>query len=316
MRIGWVLPLLVASVLAGCSDQGGAGTTDDPLDVDVDVQPTATTGIIRGVVVDNAIRPVSGVSISVAVPQGAPKTFITGETGAFGFEGLEPGTYFLKAHKVGYFDVQQSADVVAGVDDPPVVKMLLQIDVKGIPFAVAFQWEGFVECGTNVVALCAVPNAINQTACSQTGICTPPLTNDDFDEWYLIEGTPEFIQSEMYWDSTQTASTTFSLLLRAAEKADYDSGFYEFSVNSTEGESPITVTADAGDIEDAELGNRTGLMTSVFSGSIDGTEDLPPFGGPGFVLEQRFTVITHVFYAYRPPSDWRFVETGSVPPPE
>src|SRR5687768_679344 len=52
---------LPARSLAGCAGGGGGGSSDPAPDVDfedLDLKATATTGRIRGVVVDSAIRPV------------------------------------------------------------------------------------------------------------------------------------------------------------------------------------------------------------------------------------------------------------------
>lgn len=301
---------VAALLLAGCTSSNDPAVDEVPEGLDeLDLAPTATTGIIRGVVVDEAVRPIAGATITLRgeVQDEAVST----DTGVFGFDDLPAGTYFLSVRKVGYVDVQQSAEVVAGVAEPPIVKVLLAADVAGIPYHVSLQWEGFVECGTDALAVCAVPDFANQTACDAAGVCPGKITNDDFDQWHFIEGPPQYLQAEMVWESTQSVSQTFSLLLRAAEKEQFDTGFYEFSIDSVEGPSPLILGVGEEDLEDAEVGNRTGLITAVFSGAAEGN----PAGIGGFVVNQRFTVYINVFYGYTPPEGWSFVETGTVPPP-
>src|SRR5687768_18580677 len=70
MRILWVTAVsaLILTALAGCS--GGDGGKPAPIEDDTDFQDldlaaTATTGIIRGLVVDEAIRPLGGAKIGL-----------------------------------------------------------------------------------------------------------------------------------------------------------------------------------------------------------------------------------------------------------
>ena len=92
--------LLATSLLAGCATQD-AGSGASNTDPGVDVQPTETTGIIKGVVVDQAIKPL-GKAIVTIKAAGKTITNTTNANGGFGFEGLEPGTYFVVASKAGY----------------------------------------------------------------------------------------------------------------------------------------------------------------------------------------------------------------------
>jgi hypothetical protein len=324
MRVPLAL-VAVLVVLAGCT-----GTPADPASDaeeaafdDLGLAATSTTGLIRGVVVDEAIRPLAGASIEARGPAGEELSATSGEVGAFGFDGLPPGTYFLKVRKLGYHEVQQSAEVVAGVAEPAIAKVVLPADAAGIPFAVTLTWDGFVQCSTDVVAACAGPDAGSQIACSATTggqppvppspvpVCMGNVTGEDFDEWYQVDGVPTYLQVEMAWETTQTVSQTFSINVRAAERETYLGGFYEFSIDGASGPSPLTVKVDAEDIEDAEVGNRTGLITAVFSGAAENN----PTGIGGFVVQQRFSVFITLFYGYQPPEDWTFVATGTVPPP-
>src|SRR5688572_10978579 len=114
MRLAAVLVTVI--VLAGCSDdapgtQGGGQDQEQALE-DLGLKATDTTGIIRGVVVNEAIVPLGGVNIT-AVSTGAEVTTQTNDEGLFGLEGLAPGTYFVSASKTGYTTVQTSAEVVA-----------------------------------------------------------------------------------------------------------------------------------------------------------------------------------------------------------
>jgi hypothetical protein len=139
----FVLAVLSAAVLAGCS----GGGSDDPLagagDEAPELEVTETTGGIRGIVVDQAIVPV----INARVVLSGGKNTTTDEEGLFRFIGLEPGDYFVSVTKPGYEAVQQSAAVLAGVADPPLVKVLLNRLTTAQPYIDYYKLDGFYECG-------------------------------------------------------------------------------------------------------------------------------------------------------------------------
>lgn len=301
--------VLGALVLSGCaSSDPPAAEEVPPADFEeLDLEATSSTGVIRGIVVDAAIRPITGATVTLKAE--TPKTVTTTDDGAFGFDELEPGTYFIAVHKVGYIDVQQSADVVAGVAEPPITKVLLASDGKPPPYYTEYKVEGIIECGTSAIALCGAAHDGVVIVCVQSGgaVCLPQPTNDAYSAFLTIEGTPTYLQSEMVWESTQALSTEMSYALRYADKETYDNGMYEGGFDSFEGPSPLFGSVSGEDAEDAELGNRTGLVFSIFSGE----GDVPL----GVTVSQRYTFFIHAFYGYQPPEDWRFTADGTVPPP-
>ena len=156
MRV-WVTAVAIALMLAGCAEE-----TPEPIEEDFtleeDLEATETTGVIRGVVVDSAIVPIVGATITIST---TGQSTATNEDGAFGFDGLEPGTYFFEVTKLGYAPVQQSADVEAGVAQPPVVRVQMLPDESFVdPYSEMFQYDGFYQCGTSVVVVCAAPGIL------------------------------------------------------------------------------------------------------------------------------------------------------------
>lgn len=129
-----ILAFALALLLAGCS--GGSGKGGHALDAAVDgldVHATQDTGIIRGVVVDPAIAPIANVTVRIA---SLDRTATSNAEGAFGFDGLAPGGYFLEASHPAYTTVQGNAEVVAGEQDPAPVKLMLQPLARGEPYVV------------------------------------------------------------------------------------------------------------------------------------------------------------------------------------
>lgn len=311
MRALTLVALLASSLLAGCSDGGdpdAASDTELTFD-DLDLEATSSTGIIRGVVVDDAIRPIAGARVVLSGGDSPGETEST-ESGAFGFSGLEPGTYFLSVSKAGHFAAQQSADVVAGVAEPPIVKVLLQIDVANLPYYEAYVFDGYIECSGSFVAVsfaaCSAVNLVGEIA----GVGN--VTTDNFGVNYQLNKKPTWMQAEMVWESTQALGDEMALLF-SWDCGDDNGGF--LCDHGASGLSPVLLTANATEIEEINEGdyNET-IFVRVFNEGLSETQQDPiPGGGVGLTLQQRFTVFTHVFYGYEPTPDWRFSSDEPVP---
>lgn len=257
-------------LLSGCTG-GGAGGADDDIERsldELDLDATETTGIIRGVVVDAAIVPLAGVTINVRSVD-ANLTTETKEDGLFGFDGLKPGEYFVSATKAGYGAVQTSASVVAGVDDPPIVKIRLEADPSLQPYFEERVYEAFIGCSvtspTVSVALCDVLGPVKEA------------TNNEFLVTYEVTGKPWWIQSEAIWDSSQPTGDDLSLSL-----TDFSSG-PQRTVADARGKSPIYfgVNRTVAEQYGYEPGNNT-LTIRLFSTTTQGTDnvDEETFQGP------------------------------------
>jgi hypothetical protein len=312
MRSALVAGLLVAALLAGCSDSPAAA--DDPSDADftdLDLAASETTGILRGVVVDDAIRPVAGVEIALSGP--TPGNTTTTADGLFGFDGLAPGDYFVQASKAGFQSTQQSAQVVAGIADPPIVKVLLAIDPTTAPYVSTLIFEGFIECSGSFVAF-------GLAVCSTAG-----LPNDRFIQTYTLDRPPQWVQSEMSWESTQAVSPELDLVFSAPGEGVLLDNYAE-----QWGPSPLLVTANETLAAERGLGAGEDLMIRVFNQPVEGTEsgdpvegddciDRPALGGcttgVGVTLQQQFTIITNVFYGFTPNDAWLYAADGPHPLP-
>jgi hypothetical protein len=318
---------LVACLVSGCSSKAA----DTPPTADLGLHATPTTGVIRGLVVDAAIRPLAGAHV-VLPAAGAAKERATTTTGQglFGFEGVDPGSHFLRISRLGYADVQQSVQVEAGNSAPPLLKVQLAAVPGAAPYVQSFKFNGFLECALSVVALCS---AFNGPTCGanlpMVGElpCTGNVTNDHFASTVPVEKPPQLIQSEMVWQTTTAASNQLWLWHSRASSKD---GSYNGSCNCwAQGRSPLLMVTNETGANGEKYGVQNNLFLRVFTGSIDGTRDPlnpeqcypgPPVGdvycgGVGYSVEQGFTIYTHVFYGYLPPPGWRFSQQPDVPPP-
>ena len=318
-----VVAMLTLVTLAGCAGGGGEGSgsqTSSSLEPPP-LEATATTGVIRGVVVDEAIRPLSNATITASGP-GEERSAASDENGFFGFQGLEPGTWFVKATKIAHTDAQQSVEVVAGVGDPPVAKLQLQFLPSEAPFAVVLKYEGFVECAVPGGNLCFVLNFYPCLVMQLAGqACFGNITNDNsvfqiHDQIMSLQRTPDWTQMELVWTSTQ--SVTDWLRIRVSANSPDDGASVDQRQLTRTGPSPLMASLNASTNEEWELGTLEGLALESFAAGNEALCGLPNVGvNPcqGIVLQQRVDFFFHFFLGYTPPEGWRFSSDGEAPPP-
>lgn len=312
-----VAVLLLVVFLAGCSGGSGGPGDDDP-DVP-DLVATPSTGVIRTVVVDAAIRPIAGAEVEVSQGGAALQTQESDANGFAGFQGLAPGTYFLHVTKAGFLEARQSVEVVAGIPDPPVAKVQLTARTGDLPFYQEYKIEAFLECSASIGNWCFIANyypCLVMTTAGQP--CLGNVTNDNsfFDIPLDAGRTPDWLQGEMVWESTQAA---FTYMNWRFDVDDPTTPTLDHTRGAT-GPSPILVTLPRDDMVDWGLTFNSTLAVEAFHAGSPTVCDNDPTGDDlcvytGAAVEQRFSYIVHVFYGYTPPEGWRFSTEGIVPQP-
>ncbi|MGB1586615.1 MAG: carboxypeptidase-like regulatory domain-containing protein [Thermoplasmatota archaeon] len=280
--------LLAASLfvvfLAGCADDPApapAGEDDDKFD-ELDVSDS--TGAIRGIVVDSAIVPVAGADIELV---GTQETAVTNEEGAFSFDALEPGTYFVSVTKLGYKDAQQSVDVIAGDERPPVAKIRIIEAPEELPQATTQNWDGYLACGAGTPV-----GSLNP--CADAG--SENVHN------FTVDGVPDYVQIEMVWRGTNVLGDTLSIGM-----LNPDGLLTNFA--GADCTSPCVFRV-SGELMEEFLGPDFQEYTiRVFPGS--GADGM----GASLVVEQGFSVYATEFHRFEPDADWLFVEDGAYPVP-
>jgi hypothetical protein len=304
--------LAAAVLLAGCN--APPESADAAGDVGIEgldklaLEATATTGVLRGVVVDEAIRPVANASVTVRGP-GDERTATTAADGLFGFAGLAPGTWFVSVGKVAYEETQVSVEVVAGVADPAVVKVLLVFVPGEAPFLTEVHVEAFIQCIVPGANVCAI---INLYPCIVAGYCDPIVDDTSFvvlhDEVVSLQRVPDWLQTEILWESTQAATPGLGI-----QYSNYDAespGRGESS-DTVRGRSPLVYAKDTDALAEWGVGVEKGIGHEIF-GHMDETSAI---GSLGFVLNQRVEFFFHVFYGYLPAEGWQFSVDGAAAPP-
>lgn len=317
----WLVASLLAGVaLTGCSD-GTPGTKSGDL--------APGTGILRGVVVDDAIRPLAGAE---ALVEGAGKSLnlTTKADGLFAFRDLQPGVYVVKVSKPFYLAQQQAVTVRADEPEPAVAKFQLQFEAGLLPFASQIQFDGFIECSATIGNWCGIVNLYPCIVMGQIGQPCFPITNDK--SFFFIESAftdlqraPDHLQIEAYWESTQSFSNSLGMRYAATNRSEYDQFSYGPVLATPQGPSPLIAKVNATAMAEAELGTIRGLTTELFHGAPDAAppeleQCVPPVGCwsnqfLGVAAQQRVSIVYMAFYGYLPPEDWTFFATGAIPPP-
>ncbi|HET6399023.1 MAG TPA: carboxypeptidase-like regulatory domain-containing protein, partial [Candidatus Thermoplasmatota archaeon] len=175
MRLRW-LPILVAAcvALAGCSASGDAAGAQKKDRLPDGVQVETAPGVVTGVVVDAAIRPLEGATVTL---QGDAfnGTATTDLQGVFRFQDVPPGTYILSGEHRLYKKAQMAIEVKKAVETP-VARLVLEATFSQTPYSLAFKFDGILNCGYEAVIISA-PCVTDYTSILPTcpGGCAPDL---------------------------------------------------------------------------------------------------------------------------------------------
>lgn len=318
----WVLSVLAAMVLAGCSSSGGEPTTNEPdAFEDLPVEATATTGVIRGLVVDDRIVPVQGATVAITGAN-VERAAVSDAGGRFAFADLQPGTYFLRVSSLLHDEQQTSTEVVAGNSEPPIVKIQLTRKFSQEPFVEQLKHEGFIQCNQAGVYYGSAPcvtdftgivsGIVTPPGCTPAG-CAPQLrTIQQENRGFHVAVGPgwQTLIWEMDWDET---SDTFS---RLGITVSYNATQRPASHNymSVGSEAPLRAQLDVGvDHEDSNDVEPDLLWP-------EGRPDLYYFVGvrtsggvPAVAINQAFSLYAHFFYYGIPPEGWSFINGDPMP---
>jgi hypothetical protein len=292
-----------AALLAGCSSGPAKPAAAPDTDfTDLDLAATSTTGLVRGIVVDQAIRPVAAATVTLTPGGRAAQT--TAE-GTFGFDGLEPGTYFLHASKTGYNATQTATDVVAGVAEPPVVKVLMAQNPATTPYVEALTFNGFLSLGAAVVATSIGTTILPQTA----------QALGDASIWTVTYSVlPLWAQGELVWEQNQPAGG--ELIWEMTDTSNTHYGYRETTVSPALAYWNTTTLAEH---NETTLDPGQGIAYRFFGGPHPLCTTPPPAPnnfGCGLTFQQRADAYIHSFYNFVPPEGWRFTKDGQPQVPQ
>lgn len=284
--------------LAGCSDAPAAAADGTP--------PPAGLGRTCGVIVDDAIRPLSGVKVTVTLPDGSGREQTTDDDGFFCFE-LPPGTYRLQATHPSYTDVQGQLVVEEGAEGP-LVKLQLSRRFSQDPYHVALQLEGFIQCGydlTFMSSLCVndYTHFVGPYTCPECEHLVDKRSAD-----FAVDAGWQTMVFEMTWKPTTATSDRMRLVVSHFPRPA--SHWY----CSEAGTTPILLRMDLGVVcEDQQDDPERVPPEGMPNGHLFAAVDAPDGQFVAVTFSQQFTVYLHQFYYGSPPEGWSFV-AGNPPP--
>lgn len=311
--------VLVALALAGCSGGGGGEppVADDNADFDdLDVAATATTGVAIGVVVDDAIRPIVGATVVLEGGAGGPVEQETDDQGRFAFGALQPGTYFLKVSHLQFAPAQASVDVVAGDEDPPVTRILLERLFDQDPYTEIIKFEGYLACSISFPVGTTCVNDYTRLVGGTVPGCEGGCLRD-----YNVSQTAGNIREYVTavtggWQSIIFEATWQPSLEGTARGLTISVSYFTRPTAShfyagTSMEHPLRLQVDVGKVADGQNLEPEMILP-------EGQDDIFVFfndgGGAGSVtVNQGFTSFQTNFYYGIPPEGWSFV-AGDEPP--
>jgi hypothetical protein len=286
--------LVATIVLAGCA---GAAEPADASEEDAlygVLETDKATGAIRGVIVDETIRPLAAAHVELL---GTGETTETNAEGGFGFSRVAPGPHGLRVSKPGYDSTEVVAYALAG-EKSDIVKVTLAANPATALFVSESVHTGFIWCAYMIQS---VQN------CDLRG-----TAGQDDNGWYAdVESPPQFLQSEFVWASNQQLGTNLMAFVFSCT-AEAPCGIARLC--QIEGASPIVCKASATEgsgaydfgLNASGVGLDRGLEFSLHAAC---TTCSP--GKLGFVFEQSFSTYTHLFYNFEPDADWHFSRDGS-----
>jgi hypothetical protein len=306
--------------LAGCASPGAEEPQTDFSDLDLAV--TEDTGAIRGIVVDERIRPVAGASVKLT--GGLERTTTSDDQGRFVFSGLTPGTYFLTVTSPAHKEVQSSADVVAGLEEPPLVRVQLERLFQQDPYSVQVTREGFFECSQAGAGLYASSNCVYDPYRWALGSPSPSQPVDNVTqqerEWHsdVSPGWQQLV-FEMSWAPTSQGTSTSMGIVISTYKPERE-GTHHFA--ELEGGSPIRGQIDVGEehetasgVEPTEIPEE-GMANMSYFVSVRPSPDSTCAvlcAPPGLAVNQQFTLYLTMFHYGVPPEGWSLVNGDELP---
>lgn len=308
--------LLVAVVAAsGCSSPPKDPDAPDVSFDDIPLVATSTTGVIRGLVVDERIVPIA--EATVALRGGAREDLATSDDqGRFGFSGLEPGTYFLTVTSTLHKEVQSSAEVVAGVAEPPLVRVQMERLFQQDPYSVQITQEGFFECSQAGAGLYSSSNCVYDPYRWALGPPSPTQAIDNVTkqnrEWHADVGPGwQQLVFEMTWQPTTQSTSQNMGMVVSTYKPERDGAhwFAEF-----EGGTPLRGQIDVGVEHDSASGVDPEMIPPEGMTQMSYFVSVRPDGfTPGLAVNQKFTTYLTMFHYGIPPAGWSFVAGDPKP---
>jgi hypothetical protein len=315
MRVALLTSVLLVALLAGCtsggSEGGDEGTQSEEFQDDLGVQATETKGVLLGVVVDEAVRPLKDADVSTNVA-GEVVSKKTDDDGRFAFGELEPGTYIVEVSLQQYASVKSTFEVVANEQDPPVHRLQLTRMFAQAPYTEQVVFDGYIACAyafslssTCVNDYTRVSNACPGGCLRDQEVAKKGGNNREFTT--VIGPGWQSITFEMTWEPTSELGKNLGETVSYFSRPDASHWY-----GSQGGPNPVWMQIDVGVEHDtAQLGAGDSTLIPA-----NGTQELFTFfsaASGNLAVNQAFRHFQTIWYYSIPPEGWSFVN-GDVRP--
>jgi len=308
VRRSAVLALVLSVLVAGCAAKsGGAGSGSGAGESSLAAAQPLGTGAVRGVVVDEAIRPVPNATVALSGNH-VNKTVATAADGIFEFDAVPPGTYFLRVTSLLFGPVQSAVAVDAGKVSTP--KVQLQHLFAQAPYHESTKFDGFIQCGYSVSgaisSICVndYTHFVGPTTCPQ---CEHLV--DSRGTIFTVGAGWQTQVDEMFWDPSASGTSaemaeTISFYPRVASHWYCQAG----------GPSPVLMRLEVNVTCEQSQGTPQPFPPEGLNNTYIFASTSAPAGQPAsFTVSQRFTMILSTFYYGKPPAGWSFVAGDPYP---
>jgi hypothetical protein len=303
---GWPLAVVGLLLLAGCSSAPKAVQSTDSI--------APGTGTISGIVVDTGIRPLAKVHVVLDLPAGGNRTADTDARGAYRFQALAPGTYFLVFTHLLYHTLQSSVEVKEGQASTP--RAMLEPVFTAKPYHEQIKVKGYLLCGYGSLAtnsICVLD--YTQLVCG--GGCAPEyheqlqhLQGDKRSFDLTVGARWETLVMELAFSPPAAGNAKYmvmSLSYRARTASE--------SFGSVTGPSPLALRFETGVKHPTETGSKRTMINA--SGEDDLylflNEAADPSSPVVVAYQQDLQLFETTFYNAKPPPGWGFAKGDDFP---
>lgn len=253
-----IVLIMTSAALAGCtaSDENAKNEVNTPASVDAG----SGKGAIAVVTMDPESAIVSGVTVGI---KGTDLEGRTDDTGAFAFNGLEPGEYVVLAQRLGYEPASASATVLDG----QIVDLVITVTPLAVlvPHYETVSATGVIGCAVSTPAITVIT-------------CYGDVDHDPFLDFNATRGV-RYTLTEITWDAN--SATTGKELLANSYVDDVYTG-------RTAGPSPLIIVHD--DFPELEDDEVVDIEHTMFVNFFSQSNPTP------VAYEQPFTGYFTVFY--------------------
>lgn len=316
MRPIGLMLVLTSVALAGCADDDATDDVDDANLGDVDA--SATTGGIRGVVFDEAVRPIEGATVNIA---DRTESVLTNRDGAFTISGLPGQEFVVTASHPLYTTVQKTVEVEVGVTDPQPVKFLLERIVDADPYMNTVKERGYISCSANIIVFlseeCGEGVGSPEQTCDLDSLL-PCVDNPVMPGERIGKAANNRAQIDFWLEGPNVKSLVVEQIWEPSVNVGVGGGGFNTRLatdwacdpicggdqhDEADGESPLRLEADTETLEGLNV--TQDLRFSTFTWAS--TEET------GLLLEQDFEVFISASYVLPLPEEWSFLNGDEDP---